>query len=107
MVEETEFQKFDRVVVNGPNFGSYKSQWDVLSDQNKANLVLWFYHGKDDNIPNDLTRFMNENFQEFLVGLKRNRNRPGGSSRRRRPSRKYKKSSKRVFRKKSHSTRRR
>ncbi len=35
------------------------------------------------------------------------RNQVGGSRRRRRPSRKYKKSAKRVFRKKSRSTRRR
>jgi hypothetical protein len=36
-----------------------------------------------------------------------NIDKPFGGSRRRRPSRKYKKSSKRVFRKKSRSTRRR
>jgi hypothetical protein len=46
----------------------------------------------------DFTQFENQGYRYFT---------PYGGSRRRRPSRKYKKSAKRVFRKKSRSTRRR
>jgi hypothetical protein len=60
------------------------------------------------------TEVVPEAFRSFLVGLKTTYHsekdelsKMKAGSRRRRPSRKYKKSAKRVFRKKSRSTRRR
>ena len=47
------------------------------------------------------------NFEDINLPKKDERRKSYGGSRRRRPSRKYKKSAKRVFRKKSRSTRRR
>ncbi|NBO71468.1 MAG: hypothetical protein EBU66_12750 [Bacteroidetes bacterium] len=91
-----------------------KDIYDKLDPNTKTRLLDWV-RGKPQN--EDDTFFI----KDFIAALPRpvlfhiknlkaklsQVNSNGGSRRRRRPSRKYKKSSKRVFRKKSRSTRRR
>ena len=88
------------------DFNSYKLTWEALSDNNKKIIMLWFNDKNMDSelIISDIT--VPSNFIDVLTSIKKT-NLNGGSRRRRRPSRKYKKSAKRVFRKKSRSTRRR
>ena len=96
---------FEKLLFNNADFNSYKLTWDALSDNNKKMIMLWFNDKNMDSelIISDIT--VPSEFIEFLTSIKK-KNLNGGSRRRRRPSRKYKKS-KRVFRKKSRSTRRR
>ena len=77
---------------------------DVL---NKRLIIKWFEDANSNN--EDLNiEGMNILLKDELIRVKNTREGVGGGSRRRRrPSRKYKKSAKRVFRKKSRSTRRR
>lgn len=108
--QQTELKEkladFQKLLFNNADFNSYKPTWEVLSDDNKKRIMLWFYNQNMDSelIIDDIT--VPSNFIEVLTSIKKT-NLKGGSRRRRRPSRKYKKSAKRVFRKKSRSTRRR
>lgn len=97
---------FQKLLFNNTDFNSYKSTWEVLSDDNKKKIMLWFYDKNPNSelIIDDIP--VPPEFIDVLTYIKK-QNKSGGSRRRRRPSRKYKKSAKRVFRKKSRSTRRR
>lgn len=108
--------EFQRILLYNVNYKCHEGIWKALSDDNQNNIIKWFC----DKNPNAELIFVgiqpSEQFIDFLTyirtsGLltpKTNGSHAlsGGSRRRRRPSRKYKKS-KRVFRKKSRSTRRR
>ena len=115
-------KKFKTDIVD-EKFGDYKELWDTFDDAQKISISSWFYNNTISSIPNHVidgkgantgTEVVPEAFRSFLVDLKTTHHREeyerlhmnAGSRRRRRPSRKYKKS-KRVFRKKSRSTRRR
>jgi len=110
-VQKEEFEKklaeFQRLLYDNANFHSYETIWEAMSDDNKKKISVWFY----DNNPvselniGDIT--VPEQFNTFLTSIKPKNSSAGSRRRRRRPSRKYKKSAKRVFRKKSRSTRRR
>ena len=71
---------------------------------NKRLIIKWFEDPNSINTGLDIQE-MNIILKDELIRVKNTKNSSGGS--RRRPSRKYKKSAKRVFRKKSRSTRRR
>lgn len=104
---EEKLADFQKLLFKNADFNSYNPTWEVLSDDNKKNIMTWFYNKNLDSelIIDDIT--VPSNFIEVLTSIKKT-NLKGGSRRRRRPSsRKYKKSAKRVFRKKSRSTRRR
>jgi len=105
---EEKLDDFQKLLFNNADFNSYKPTWEVLSDDNKKMIMIWFNNKNMDSelILNDGITVPSE-FIEFLTHIKKTNPSPGGSRRRRRPSRKYKKSAKRVFRKKSRSTRRR
>ena len=96
---------FQELLFNNANFNSYIRTWEALSDDNKERIMKWFHNRDMDSelIISGIT--VPPEFIEVLTNIKKTNPSPGGS-RRRRPSRKYKKS-KRVFRKKSRSTRRR
>ena len=109
-LQQTELKEklagLQKLLFNNADFNSYKPTWEVLSDDNKKSITTWFY---DENMDSELIIDDITVPQEFITVLTfiKKTNRKGGSRRRRRPSsRKYKKS-KRVFRKKSRSTRRR
>ncbi len=99
---------FQQLLFNNADFNSYKGTWEALSDDNKERIMKWVHNRDMDSelILNDGITVPSE-FIDFLTHIKNTNPSPGGSRRRRRPSRKYKKSAKRVFRKKSRSTRRR
>jgi hypothetical protein len=115
-------KKFKTDIVD-EKFGNYKELWDTFDDAQKISISSWFYNNTIGSIPNHVidgkgantgTEVVPEAFRSFLVDLKTTYHREkdelsnmDAGSRRRRPSRKYKKSAKRVFRKKSRSTRRR
>ena len=122
-------KKFKTDIVD-EKFGDYKELWDTFDDAQKISISSWFYNNTISSIPNHVidgkgantgTEVVPEAFRSFLVDLKTTHHREedarlqmderlkmdAGSRRRRRPSRKYNKSAKRVFRKKSRSTRRR
>jgi hypothetical protein len=87
----------------------YEELWNKLVPASQKLFGLWF-DGSDIEEPpifnsfsEDIKTVLNERREQILKKKGK-----GGSRRRaRRPSRKYKKSAKRVFRKKSRSTRRR
>ena len=81
-----------------------KALFASLSVLIKRNIVKWYETADSNNDDLDING-MNMILKDELIRVKNTNNSSGGS--RRRPSRKYKKSSKRVFRKKSRSTRRR
>jgi len=104
---------FQKLLFDDTNFSSYKDTWNTLSDDNQKKTMQWFYN-KDMSYQlnfDDIT--IPEQFITILTNMKmkQDQHQDGGSrSRRRRTrssSRKYKKSAKRVFRKKSRSMRRR
>lgn len=112
--QQKEFtEKFNAFRTLLIDFGDFNNSYDdiltnVMSYDNKTKIMNWFYSKSPDSklIIDDIT--IPQEFIEFLTNMKiryTNRDKKGGS--RRRPSRKYKKSAKRVFRKKSRSTRRR
>jgi hypothetical protein len=104
---EGKLADFQKLLFNNADFNSHKLTWEAMSDDNKQKIMLWFYNKNLDSELNidDIT--VPPEFIEVLTSIKKT-NLNGGSRRRRRPSsRKYKKSAKRVFRKKSRSTRRR
>ena len=101
------FAEFETSIVPNLNEDAKK----LFADQtaiNKRLIIKWF---EDPNSINDGLDIegMNIILKDELIRVKNTREGVGGGSRRarRRPSRKYKKSAKRVFRKKSRSTRRR
>jgi len=102
---EEKYADFQKLLYDTADFHSYKSIWVAMSDDNKKKIMTWFYNKNLDSKLNidDIT--VPQEFIDVLTSI-RTQNNEGGS-RRRRPSRKYKKSAKRVFRKKSRSTRRR
>lgn len=112
--QEIEFKenlaRFQNLLYDNADFHSYKNTWEAMSDDNKKKILKWFYDNNPDSELNidDIT--VPEQFITVLTSIKkqiRQISSSAGSRRRRRPSRKYKKSAKRVFRKKSRSTRRR
>ena len=123
-INMADLKKFKTDIVD-EKFGNYKELWGTFDDAQKISISSWFYNNTIGSIPNHVidgkgantgTEVVPEAFRSFLVDLKTTHHREkderlnmdGGSRRRRRPSsRKYKKSAKRVFRKKSRSTRRR
>ena len=108
--QQTELKEkladFQKLLFNNADFNSYKPTWEAMSDDNKKRIMTWFYDKNPNSelIIDDIP--VPPEFIEVLTSIKKT-NLNGGSRRRRRPSRKYKKSAKRVFRKKSRSTRRR
>jgi hypothetical protein len=76
------------------------------SVKNKRIIIKWYEDPNSINTGLDIEG-MNIIVKDELIRVKNMNSNRGGSRRRRRPSRKYKKSAKRVFRKKSRSTRRR
>ena len=110
-LQQTELKEklahFQKLLFNNADFNSHKLTWEAMSDDNKKKIMLWFY---DQNMDSELIIgdiIVPPGFITVLTSIKKT-NLNGGSRRRRRPSsRKYKKSAKRVFRKKSRSTRRR
>jgi hypothetical protein len=123
----TDLERFQDEIVN-EKFENFKETWNTFDVAQKISIASWFYKGVGD-LPKHVidgkganagTEVVPDSFRSFLLELKQTYNREkkqaelaaadmtySGSRRRRRPSRKYKKSSKRVFRKKSRSTRRR
>jgi hypothetical protein len=116
-------KNFETYIVD-EKFGNYKELWKSFDIAQQISISSWFYnktigplptHVIDGKGANTGTEVVPEAFRSFLVDLKTTYHREkddlsnmnAGSRRRRRPSRKYKKSAKRVFRKKSRSTRRR
>lgn len=96
---------FSKYPVQGANAGD---MFDSLNPATQKLFGLWFGNrGQDEPA---LLKIFDEDVQGYLQTNREEQlksNGRGGSRRRRRPSRKYNKSSKRVFRKKSRSTRRR
>jgi len=105
------FARFQNSLYDNADFHSYKNTWEAMSDDNKKKIHKWVYDTNQDSELNidDIT--VPEQFITFLTSIKNQNSSSAGSRRRRRSlpksSRKYKKSAKRVFRKKSRSTRRR
>ena len=109
----TSVETFTNALKRSPIWSKVlENNWIMLSEPAKTSYIRWFYSDRkrplsdvwnDDSANVKITdSALIDYFEKFTKeSLK------GGSRRRRRPSRKYKKSAKRVFRKKSRSTRRR
>ena len=91
---------------------TFEKYFTDISSPKDADAILSKLSSKEkETINKELSDFMSKygsgnmsHIQEYVWAQT---SKTGGSRRRRRPSRKYKKSAKRVFRKKSRSTRRR
>ena len=126
MKSEYNIPAFETILKQSPLWQSetFKERWNTLSPDQKLEYIIWFYSDRtksyeqflDDPgrrppgsapISEENIRYFGDFTKKSLISTER-----GGSRRRRRrsipkSSRKYKKSAKRVFRKKSRSTRRR
>jgi hypothetical protein len=115
-------KQFTQILLESPVKSEIlKDYWEDLSEYNKQQYIVWFYSDRSKPLdefwgvgtpPVEQTRVeFFEKFTKHSLGLEDYGDMKGGSRRHRRStpksSRKFKKSSKRVFRKKSRSTRRR
>ena len=123
--KELKVKELEEQLFKHPDFSpSYKEMWSTFTDENKKEVALYFLNTEYPDLPLTLTERVTPVSQAFLAALEHIRKEffargerllaegaAGGSRRRRRSipksSRKFKKSSKRVFRKKSRATRRR
>jgi hypothetical protein len=109
-------KEFTDVLKQSPIWSkALENNWSILSQPAKMSYIRWFYSDRKRPLSDVLNKdggdvpitdsTLIDYFEKFT---KESLEQPDkGGSRRRRPSRKYKKSAKRVFRKKSRSTRRR
>jgi hypothetical protein len=113
-------EEFTEILRKSPIWSTgLENNWSILSQPAKMSYIRWFYSDRKRDLSDVLNKdggdvpildsTLIDYFEKFT---KESLEQPdkGGSRRRRRsrrPSRKYKKSAKRVFRKKSRSTRRR
>jgi hypothetical protein len=91
---------------------TFKKYFENITDPNVADTILSTLTSEEkETINKELSKFVTDtsegNTSQIYEYVLTKTTKTGGSRRRRRPSRKYKKSAKRVFRKKSRSTRRR
>jgi hypothetical protein len=91
---------------------TFNKYFENITDLNVADTILSKLTPEEkETINKELSVFVRDtsegNTPQIYEYVKAQTSKTGGSRRRRRPSRKYKKSAKRVFRKKSRSTRRR
>jgi hypothetical protein len=91
---------------------TFEKYFENITDPNVADTILSKLKSEEKGTINkELSEFMSYasegNTPQIYEYVLTKTSKTGGSRRRRRPSRKYKKSAKRVFRKKSRSTRRR